>query len=78
MRDRLTKAQVEALLARLEGPHEELLGALADAVEQLTGSRDVVGELRSRGREAEADGLASGDVAAVWALVTDLNERRQL
>lgn len=78
MRDRLTKPQVEALLARLEGPPEELVGALADAVEVLTGSRDVVAELRARGRDDDADALAGGEESAVWALVTELNERRHL
>jgi hypothetical protein len=75
---RLTKAQVEALLSHLDGPHDELLGALADAVEHLTGSRDVVGELRARGRDDAADGLAGGDEAFAWALAAELNERRHL
>jgi len=78
VRERLTKAQVEALLAHLDGSAEELHGALADAVEHLTGTRDVVGALRARGRDDQADALASGDLAAAWALATELNERRAL
>ena len=78
MRDRLTKAQVEALLSHLDRSPEELHGALADAVEHLTGSRDVVGQLRARGRDDDADAIATGDPAAAWALATELNERRRL
>jgi len=78
VRDRLTKAQVEALLAHLDGSHEELLGALADAVEHLTGQRDVVAALREHGRHDDADALAAGEPAAAWALATELNERRTL
>jgi len=78
VRDRLSKAQVEALLARIDGPVDELLGALADAVEALTGSRDLVGQLRVRGRDDDADAIAAGEDAAAWALATELNERRTL
>jgi hypothetical protein len=75
MGDRLTKAQVEALLAALADSPERLEVALADAVEILTGSRDVAEVLRSQGRDAEAEALSAG---AAWALATELNERRTL
>jgi predicted ArsR family transcriptional regulator len=78
VRERLTKAQVEALLAHLDGPLDALLVALADAVEAVTGSRDVVAVLRQRGRIEEATALAAGGEATAWALATELNERRHL
>jgi hypothetical protein len=78
VRDRLTKSQVEVLLAHVDGPHDALLVALADAVEVLTGSRDVVAVLRDRGREDEAGALAAGDEETAWALATELNEQRRL
>jgi hypothetical protein len=78
VRDRLTKSEVEVLLAHVDGPHDTLLVALADAVEVLTGSRDVVAVLRDRGREDEAAALAAGDEETAWALATELNEQRRL
>jgi hypothetical protein len=78
MGERLTKAQVEALLLALADSPERLEVALSDAVEVLTGSRDVAGVLRSRGRGAEAEALSAGDPSVAWALATELNETRTL
>ena len=78
MRDRLTKAQVEALSAHLDGSADELSIALADAVEALHGSPDVAGVLDSLGRHHDAAQVRAGDEATLWALATELNERRRL
>lgn len=78
MRDRLTKAQVEALVAHLDGPADALSVALADAVETLHGSPDVAGVLDSLGRHHDAAQLRAGAEATLWALATELNERRRL
>ncbi|HSP05167.1 MAG TPA: hypothetical protein VLR27_16805 [Acidimicrobiales bacterium] len=78
MREHLTKAQVEALVARLDGPPDALAEALADAVEALHGQRDVAGVLDSLGRHHDATGVRTRDEATLWALATELNERRYL
>jgi hypothetical protein len=76
--DRLKKAQVEALTARLDGSAAALSEAVADAVEQLHATRDVAGVLDSLGRHHDATGVRQRDEAILWALATELNERRQL
>ena len=78
MRDQLTKAQVEALFLAMDGPLDELLGALGAAVAHLHGSTDLDAVLRRLGRDAEADRLAAGDEETAWSLATELNERRHL
>lgn len=78
MRDRLTKAQVEALLGHLDGSTEELAGAVAEAVEVLHGTPDVAGVLDSLGRHHDAARVRADDEAVLWALATELNERRRL
>lgn len=78
MRDRLTKAQVEALLVHLDGPPAALSEAIADAVEHLAGNRDVSGVLDSLGRHHDAALVRAGDEATLWSLAAELNERRRL
>ena len=78
VRDRLTKAQVEAVLAHLDGPPAALAEAVADAVAALHGTRDVAGVLDSLGRHHDAASLRAGDEAAVWSVATELNELRRL
>jgi len=78
MREQLTKAQVEALSAHLDGSPDELSIALADAVEALHGSPDVAGVLDSLGRHHDAAQVRAGDEATLWALATELNELRRL
>jgi hypothetical protein len=78
VRDRLTKAQVEALLACLDGPPAAVSEAVADAVAELHGTRDVAGVLDSLGRHHEAASVRAGDEAALWSLATELNELRRL
>ena len=77
MREHLTKAQVEALSAHLEGSPEELSTALADAAELLHGSPDVAGVLDSLGRHHDAAQVRAGDELTLWALATELNELRR-
>ena len=78
MQDRLTKAQVEALLACLDGPPDAVSKAVADAVAELHGTPDVAGVLDSLGRHHDAASVRSGDEAALWSLATELNELRRL
>ena len=78
MRDRLTKAQVEALVAHLDGSADELSAALADAVEVLHGSPDVAGVLDSLGRHHDAAQVRAGAESTLWAVATELNEDRRL
>jgi hypothetical protein len=78
VRDRLTKAQVEALLAHLDGPAESLAAGVADAVAELHGTRDVAGVLDSLGRHHDAARVRAGDEATLWSLATELNELRRL
>jgi hypothetical protein len=76
--ERLTKAQVEALMAHVDGSTEELSEALADAIEALHGTPDVAGVLDSLGRHHDAARVRADDEATLWALATELNERRRL
>jgi len=78
VRDRLTKAQVEALSAHLDGAPDELSTAVADAVEALHGSPDVAGVLDSLGRHHDAAQVRAGDERTLWALAAELNELRRL
>lgn len=78
MRERLTKAQVETLVAHLDGPPAALPDALADAVAVLHGTRDVAGVLDALGRHDDASGVRAADGATIWAIATELNELRCL
>lgn len=78
MQERLTKAQVEALLEHVDGSVEELSTALADTVEALHGTRDVAGVLDSLGRHHDAAQVRASDEATLWALASELNELRRL
>lgn len=77
-RDRLTKAQVETLLAAIDGPLPELLVAIERAVDVLHPGEGLDAVLRRLGRAVEADALAAGDEQTAWDLAIELNEQRRL
>ena len=78
MAARLTKAQVEAVMAAVDGPLPALVRALEEALAEPDGATDLDSILRRHGRHQLADRIRAGDEVAAWDLAVDLNERRRL
>ena len=75
---RLTKAQVEAVMAAVDGPLPELVAAIERALAGPAGRDDLDSILRRHDREQLADRIGDGDEEAAWELAAELNERRHL
>ena len=75
---RLTKAQVETLMAAVDAPLPTLVRTLEQVLAEPDGATDLDSILRRHGRVELADRIRAGDEVAAWDLAAELNERRHL
>ena len=78
MSARLTKAQVETLMAAVDGPLAVLVRTLEEVLAEPGPTEDLDSILRRHGRGEAADRIRAGDGSAAWDLAAELNERRHL